>query len=320
METQEELISVELQAPPSWKKVYFLKRVGPPRKNEIVFIAPTGEEISNRKQLDQYLKSHPGNPTISEFDWSTGESPRRSTRISEKVISTPTPEKLGPTKKRRTSISKKENKEAETEKAKKENAKEEKGKDSEVENRVEAEETKGEKDVQMQNAEKIKKESTVKKGKDSEVDDRVETKVGKDGDSEEKVNPGETKKKDVQMSDVEKTENELETNEIGKDVEHEENAKLEETEDTIAVKKDEAKPVEESEIIQNGKENIEKTEGTKEDTPSEKPAEVNPETVTIEENGTASEDTNSNETEKGKVNQLGQSDTPQHQAPSAVTC
>jgi hypothetical protein len=112
METQEEVISVELPAPPSWKKIYYPKGVGTPRKNEIVFIAPTGEEIDNRKQLEQYLKSHSGNPTISKFDWGNGETPRRSARIIGKVKATPTPEREGPTKKRRSSLSKKDNKEA----------------------------------------------------------------------------------------------------------------------------------------------------------------------------------------------------------------
>ncbi|GFY96963.1 methyl-CPG-binding domain 10 [Actinidia rufa] len=55
-----------------------------PRKNEIIFISPTGEEINSRKRLEQYLKSHPGNPALSEFDWGTGDTPRRSARISEK--------------------------------------------------------------------------------------------------------------------------------------------------------------------------------------------------------------------------------------------
>ncbi|XAR50547.1 hypothetical protein NMG60_11004900 [Bertholletia excelsa] len=82
-------LSVELPAPPAWKKLYLPKKSGTPRKNEIVFIAPTGEEFNSRKQLEQYLKSHPGNPSISEFDWGTGETPRRSARISEKVKATP---------------------------------------------------------------------------------------------------------------------------------------------------------------------------------------------------------------------------------------
>lgn len=89
------------------------KKAGTPRKTEIVFIAPSGEEITSRKQLEQYLKSHPGNPAISEFDWSTGETPRRSARISEKAKITPPPlESEPPKKRRRSSISKKEKKEA----------------------------------------------------------------------------------------------------------------------------------------------------------------------------------------------------------------
>lgn len=42
------------------------------RRNEILFISPTGEEIRNKRQLEQYLKSHPGGPSSSEFDWGTG--------------------------------------------------------------------------------------------------------------------------------------------------------------------------------------------------------------------------------------------------------
>ncbi|XP_028108874.1 uncharacterized protein LOC114307678 [Camellia sinensis] len=61
------------------------KKAGTPKKNKIIFITPTSKEIINRKQLEQYLKSHPGNPAISEFDWGTGETPRRSARISEKA-------------------------------------------------------------------------------------------------------------------------------------------------------------------------------------------------------------------------------------------
>ncbi|KAF2559511.1 hypothetical protein F2Q68_00013462 [Brassica cretica] len=76
-------------------------------------MAPTGEEISSRKQLEQYLKAHPGNPLVSEFDWTTGETPRRSSRISQKVkATTPTPDKEPLLKKRRSSLTKKDNKEA----------------------------------------------------------------------------------------------------------------------------------------------------------------------------------------------------------------
>lgn len=89
---------VELPAPSGWTKKLSPKKSGTPRRNEIVFISPTGEEIKSKRQLDQYLKSHPGGPSASEFDWSTGETPRRSTRISEKVKSTETPENEPPPK------------------------------------------------------------------------------------------------------------------------------------------------------------------------------------------------------------------------------
>lgn len=97
---------------------FFPKKVGTPRKqSEITFIAPTGEEISSKKQLEQYLKAHPGNPAISEFDWGTGETPRRSARISVKAKSTPPPAETDPPKKRSrksSSGSKKDNTETES--------------------------------------------------------------------------------------------------------------------------------------------------------------------------------------------------------------
>ncbi|KAK4369960.1 hypothetical protein RND71_009435 [Anisodus tanguticus] len=64
---------------------FLSKTGGTPKRNEIVFIAPTGEEITTRKGLQQYLKSHPGGPAITEFDWITGETSRRSSRISGKA-------------------------------------------------------------------------------------------------------------------------------------------------------------------------------------------------------------------------------------------
>ncbi|XP_024979256.1 methyl-CpG-binding domain-containing protein 11-like isoform X1 [Cynara cardunculus var. scolymus] len=111
----DEAVSLELPAPSGWKKMCLLKKGGTPRKNETVFTAPTGEEITNRKQLEQYLKSHPGGPKISEFDWGSGETPRRSSRISEKVKSTPPPAENEPVKKRprKSSSSKKDKKENE---------------------------------------------------------------------------------------------------------------------------------------------------------------------------------------------------------------
>ncbi|XP_027340653.1 methyl-CpG-binding domain-containing protein 11-like isoform X1 [Abrus precatorius] len=113
--SKDEVLSVELPAPPGWNKLFFPKKVGSPRKSEIVFVAPTGGEISTRKQLEQYLKAHPGNAAISEFDWGTGETPRRSARISEKAKSTPPADSEPPKKRaRKSSGSKKDNKETES--------------------------------------------------------------------------------------------------------------------------------------------------------------------------------------------------------------
>lgn len=52
-----------------------LNEDGTPRRNEIIFVSPTGEEIKSKRQLQQYLKSHPGGPPSSEFDWGTGILP-----------------------------------------------------------------------------------------------------------------------------------------------------------------------------------------------------------------------------------------------------
>nr|GMD10533.1 methyl-CpG-binding domain-containing protein 11-like [Ipomoea batatas] len=89
------LLSVELPAPPSWKKL--LMHSG----GKVVFIAPTGEEITSKRQLSQYLKSHPGNPAPSTFDWGTGDTPRRSARISGKAKANPSPPETEMPKKRR---------------------------------------------------------------------------------------------------------------------------------------------------------------------------------------------------------------------------
>ncbi|KAI3724946.1 hypothetical protein L1987_64714 [Smallanthus sonchifolius] len=111
----DEVVSLELPAPTGWKKMFLPKEAGTPKKDEIVFTAPTGEEITNRKQLEQYLKAHPGGPKVSVFDWGSGETPRRSSRISEKVKSTPPPSETEPVKKRgrKSSSSKKGKKEKE---------------------------------------------------------------------------------------------------------------------------------------------------------------------------------------------------------------
>ncbi|GFQ02587.1 methyl-cpg-binding domain-containing protein 10 [Phtheirospermum japonicum] len=80
----DDVVTIELPAPAGWVKKFTPKKGGTPHRNEIVFISPTGEEIKNKRQLDQYLKSHSGGPAVSEFDWGTGDTPRRSARLSEK--------------------------------------------------------------------------------------------------------------------------------------------------------------------------------------------------------------------------------------------
>ncbi|KNA13128.1 hypothetical protein SOVF_119560 [Spinacia oleracea] len=179
---QEEVVSMELPAPSGWKKQFFPKRGGTPRKNEIVFTSPTGEEIHNQRQLQQYLKSHPGGPPASEFDWGTGETPRRSARISEKVKSSPpTPESDPPKKKSRSSsASKKDSKEGEV------TAEETKT------DEVTAEETKTD-EVQMDDAEKIEKEE-INEGAKKDVEmQEAEKDVANENQAEDKGVDSETK-------------------------------------------------------------------------------------------------------------------------------
>ncbi|KAH9322085.1 hypothetical protein KI387_016724, partial [Taxus chinensis] len=57
-------------APAGWKKKVIPKKSGTP-KNDIVFVAPTGEEFKAKRTLERYLKANPGGPSIIEFDWST---------------------------------------------------------------------------------------------------------------------------------------------------------------------------------------------------------------------------------------------------------
>ncbi|GER25387.1 methyl-CpG binding domain containing protein [Striga asiatica] len=99
----DEVVAIELPAPAGWVKKYTPKKGGTPQRNDIVFISPTGEEIKNKRQLDQYLKSHPGGPAAAEFDWGTGDTPRRSARLSEKSKAPEGPMSLPPKKRRKKS-------------------------------------------------------------------------------------------------------------------------------------------------------------------------------------------------------------------------
>ncbi|KAF8393206.1 hypothetical protein HHK36_021447 [Tetracentron sinense] len=187
--------------------IWFMpKQGGTPKKNEIIFISPTGEEINNRKQLEKYLKSHPGGPAISEFDWGTGETPRRSTRISEKAKASPPPESEPPKKRsRKSSGSKKDNKETEVTPEETEGNKEVDMQDADVteKNNAEAEkekpvgkESQGENEGKTQeNADQTKKTST--KNEDAAPEPQ------KDSEATEAVAAGETQgEKEVQMQEV----------------------------------------------------------------------------------------------------------------------
>ncbi|XP_062008209.1 methyl-CpG-binding domain-containing protein 11-like isoform X1 [Rosa rugosa] len=137
-----------------------------PRKNDVTFISPTGEEINNKKQLEQYLKSHPGNPALSEFDWSTGETPRRSSRISEKVKSTPPPENEPPKKRGRKSSGSKDNKVETTDAEHGTN-------DTEMKDAEVAEKKDGEAEKQVENGGKAPEETDQIKTTDTKTEETI---------------------------------------------------------------------------------------------------------------------------------------------------
>lgn len=159
------------------------KKGGKIKKNEVVFVAPTGEEIRNRKQLVQYLKTHDGNPGVSEFDWSTIENRRRSARISEKVKAMPPTAVVEPTKKRRrTTSATKKDEEMEVSNVEKENLDK-----KEMEFSREEEENVVEADMEEEEKDEIgaKKEDTENK-KEEEMPDRdaSEKKIEASNDTE----------------------------------------------------------------------------------------------------------------------------------------
>ncbi|KAI7736818.1 hypothetical protein M8C21_015824, partial [Ambrosia artemisiifolia] len=173
------VVSLELPAPSGWKKMFLPKKAGTPKKNEIVFTAPTGEEITTKKQLAQYLKSHPGGPKISEFDWGTGETPRRSSRIIEKV-------KLAPPPSPETEPVKKKVKRSSSKKEKKDNEPEEETAEKEKENDPAAAD-----DVDMQEAEQsIVQDNQKQEEKDKIVPEETEGKTEKDDNQTQEEKDG----------------------------------------------------------------------------------------------------------------------------------
>ncbi|CAO2841227.1 unnamed protein product [Amaranthus hypochondriacus] len=267
--SQEEVVSMELPAPSGWKKQFFPKKGGTPRMSEIVFTAPTGEEIHNPRQLQQYLKSHPGGPPASEFDWGTGETPRRSARISEKAkAAPPTPESEPPKKKsRKSSASKKDSKDAEA-----------------IVDKTNAD------DVQMEDAAKSEKEETANeagKSEKHEAEADGEKEAMKEGEksaafetkdvtgtSEEIAVPAAVGEKnaEIEKQGIDKSESKAETVEDdGKPLEQAEKQDLQVKEDAVEVKKD-------------GAAESEDTKNTKDETAA------NPSQVTAQEETTIGED------------------------------
>ncbi|KAJ0008508.1 hypothetical protein Pint_30123 [Pistacia integerrima] len=299
---------------------YLPKKAGTPRKSEIMFVAPTGEEIINRKQLEQYLKSHPGNPAISEFDWGTGETPRRSARISEKAKATPTPEKERPKKRGRKSVSgsKKDNKETE----------------------ATPEKTEGEKDVEMQHAEITEKENAEgqveKDDKTQEADQTVNKDVNleKTG-AENKKHAEETKENEEKgVPDAKENESatelqEPEAKETATEVTPNEKEKVEDSVEKVPQSEKEngagddnkADNSDSMTTATNGGEEKEQANGSvpashveikeKQDMPQNEEKS----TVQVDEIG---KEMDAEVIENGKVDQMGRTDAPQQPAP--VSC
>ncbi|KAI3848564.1 hypothetical protein MKX03_011260 [Papaver bracteatum] len=205
--SQDEVVSIELPAPPGWNKkfVQFIvkKRGGTPKKNEIVFTAPTGEEFHTRKQLEQFLKSHPDSPALSEFDWGTGETPRRSVRISQKVKAISPPEIETPTRKRskKSSSGRKDNKEAE----------------------VVQKDDEGDKDVVMQDKEVTEEDKTgIEKKDEADAEGTEKEKADAEGTEKEKADAEGTEKEKAAVGN--ESENNIEA-EVPKDMKIEDIAK-----------------------------------------------------------------------------------------------
>ncbi|XP_038717670.1 methyl-CpG-binding domain-containing protein 11-like isoform X4 [Tripterygium wilfordii] len=308
MEVKEEVISVELPAPAAWKKMYFPKK-GTPRKNEVMFIAPTGEEINNRKQLEQYLKSHLGNPSISEFDWGTGETPRRSARISEKVKATPTPEKEPPKKRGRKSVgSKKDYKEAE----------------------ATPEKAEVEKEIQMKDADATKDANRNEDAKMGETDPEAFDKEVNIKDAVEETNPA-IEGKETSLAEEPKSAIEIEVAD----------AKVEDKPTEGAGAAGVTENGKEAAVVSEEKMSQTQTEKQKVNMASEKPQD-NADGTTVEANGGSGKENPKGATtdyekpsievnektklmvgeaiENGKVGQMGQTDTPLQAGPSPVTC
>lgn len=310
----------------------FLPKKGTPRKNEIVFIAPTGEEISNRKQLEQYLKSHPGNPAVAEFDWGTGETPRRSARISEKAKATPPPESEPPKKRARKFLgSKKDGKETEAATAEKEDKKENSIQDAEEIDKENADSEKDvPKEIQVKNGVKTVVEADQVKNADVNMEEAGPVEDTDAKDENIQSDTGDTKVGETEAVSAEETQGEKEAKkqEVPEVVADEPAIEADSAEDD----KLETTPIVEVELSEAvNKDEVELNEAVDKDKPNglsiapeeqikEKPESAENDVICkfqVEENSKKLE---GDVTENGKVNQMQRADTPQHPAPSPVSC
>ncbi|KAL5709039.1 hypothetical protein ACHQM5_019768 [Ranunculus cassubicifolius] len=111
LDDEKESSTLDFPAPQGWTKKVTLKKGGTPKRGAVVFISADGEEIKHKKALEKYLRAHHGNPPLSEFDWGTGDTPRRSSRLSGKSKATESPDSSEPaTKHKKTSSSSKKGK------------------------------------------------------------------------------------------------------------------------------------------------------------------------------------------------------------------
>ncbi|KAA8544376.1 hypothetical protein F0562_022356 [Nyssa sinensis] len=219
-EKRDDVVAIDLPAPEGWKKKFTPKKGGTPRRNEIVFISPTGEEIRNKRQLDQYLKSHPGGPSVSEFDWGTGDTPRRSARISEKSKAEETPEPEPPKKMQRKSSSKKGVKEKKGDNDGEVEAATEEAKAS-ADREAATEETKGSAEVEMKDVETAEdKEASVEETKGS---------AEREGNTEETKKSAEVEMKDEAAVGEVATEEAFAGKDMVKDSEHKTEITIDET-------------------------------------------------------------------------------------------
>ncbi|KAH0710178.1 hypothetical protein KY284_011605 [Solanum tuberosum] len=281
-----EVVSIELPAPSGWSKKFLPKKGGTPKKNDIVFTAPTGEEITTRKQLEQYLKSHPGGPPVVEFDWGTGETPRRSARITGKAKATQSPTESESAKKRgrKSSSSKKDSKDKEVPK-----------------------ETEAAKDDDMEEAEKHEKDTAAMEAeKDVEKEEDENPNETQDGESEvEKKDEIQSSEKDVvkeNLDEGQNVDNKVEDAQVEKDVEMADNVghskdveeapvvkaadgpdatKINEEDKDVQVQEVEKVPTEEAHVEKDVKMADNDVE---EEAPADKPA-VSPEATKINEEG-----------------------------------